>query len=338
MNDTEIKIIDGALGSLKNVTGLEGTWEEAALKGKDTGIDGKLYLKLDKGGEKFYVEVKSELRNHQLPQIWKQAEKWKPLMVVATQIFPQLKEELRRQGIAYLDGAGNIFLRTPAQFVWVEGHKLPERKEQPASRIFGKAGLKVMFLFLQHAEFVNATYREIAAAAGVSLGSLNPIFKGLQEEGYLLSLDGKRYILDQKKELFEKWVTAYGQVLKPSLYVGNFRFLKKEDFQNWGKIRLKDQDTQWGGEPAGAILTNYLQPEMLTLYTTESKQDLIRNYRLIPDQSGPVKAYQKFWANPEGDQDLVPPLLVYADLMGTGDRRCIETAQKIYDTKLRNNF
>ncbi|MBC3833208.1 hypothetical protein H8K33_16990 [Undibacterium amnicola] len=28
---------------------------------------------------------------------------------------------------------------------------------------------------------------------------------------------------------------------------------------------------------------------------------------------------------------MVPPLLVYADLMATGDARCIETAKMIYD-------
>ena len=35
---------------------------------------------------------------------------------------------------------------------------------------------------------------------------------------------------------------------------------------------------------------------------------------------------------------VVPPLLLYADLMNTNDRRCIETAQKIYDEFIQNNL
>ena len=51
-----------------------------------------------------------------------------------------------------------------------------------------------------------------------------------------------------------------------------------------------------------------------------------------------MKVYQKFWQDEEANHDTVPPLLVYVDLMNTGDRRCIETAQKIYDAQLQSYF
>jgi hypothetical protein len=44
-----------------------------------------------------------------------------------------------------------------------------------------------------------------------------------------------------------------------------------------------------------------------------------------------------FWGRAlrvEGRPDTVPPALVYADLLATGDARCIETAQMIYDDHL----
>ena len=58
-----------------------------------------------------------------------------------------------------------------------------------------------------------------------------------------------------------------------------------------------------------------------------------------------VKAYEKFWNNGDVNTNantvedvVVPPLLVYADLMNTNDRRCIETAQKIYDGFIQNKL
>src|SRR5690606_11319598 len=111
-----------------------------------------------------------------------------------------------------------------------------------------------------------------------------------------------------------------------------------DDFYNWKGIPLRNSKTYWGGEPAGALFTNYLRPEELTLYTAEERTDLIKNYRLVPDLNGNVKVYKKFWKYDEVNDNTVHPLLAYADLITKGDRRCTETAQKIYDEYLQNKL
>ena len=133
-------------------------------------------------------------------------------------------------------------------------------------------------------------------------------------------------------------MAAYAERLKPALKIGTFRFLKEEDFTNWKKLPIRNGKTWWGGEPAGDILTNYLRPAELTIYTTETRNDLIKNYKLIPDEKGNVKAYKKFWQQDEVNDNTVPPLLIYADLINTNDRRCMQTAQKIYDEFLQNKL
>jgi hypothetical protein len=51
---------------------------------------------------------------------------------------------------------------------------------------------------------------------------------------------------------------------------------------------------------------------------------------LRTDVNGNVEIYRRFWTF-DGDQaGLAPTPLVYADLMATGDGRCIETAKMIY--------
>lgn len=143
--------------------------------------------------------------------------------------------------------------------------------------------------------------------------------------------------MQNKKELLNKWIAAYEEKLKPSLEVGTFRFLNEEDFRNWKNLSLNPNKSWWGGEPAGDLLTNYLRPETLTIYTEETRNELIKNYRLIPDPKGNIRAYKKFWQI-DLDEKTAPPLLVYADLLSTNDSRCIETAQKIYDEYLQNKF
>lgn len=43
-----------------------------------------------------------------------------------------------------------------------------------------------------------------------------------------------------------------------------------------------------------------------------------------------MRVYQKFWTD-NSMSNIVPKLLIYADLMGSGDSRCLEAANKLYD-------
>jgi hypothetical protein len=185
---------------------------------------------------------------------------------------------------------------------------------------------------------VNQPYREIAKRTNVGLGNINNVMNGLKEQGYLLDLNKQEYKLTKKKDLLEKWMVAYAEKLKPNLLIGTFKFLKEEDFYNWKAIHLENQKTYWGGEPAGDFFTHHLRPGELTLYTTETKIELIKHYRLIPYENGNIKVYKKFWNYDEVNYNVVPPILAYADLANKDDKRCIETAQMIYDKLLRDNF
>lgn len=137
----------------------------------------------------------------------------------------------------------------------------------------------------------------------------------------------------------QKWIGAYEANLKPGLLIGKFRFVKEDDFLHWQKLQLQNDKTWWGGEPAGDILTNYLKPLELTLYTKENRNELIKKYRMVPDTNGNIKIYKAFWYQQnEKNEKTVHPLLVYADLINTGDQRCLETAQKIYEQYLQDKL
>jgi hypothetical protein len=330
----EERTIIEAIEQLKTTTGIKAHWRKTAPKE----LDGTMVFEFNGNQYVVYIEAKTGFRNYQLPMLMELKKKYQPLMIIAEHIFPKIKEELRTLGIGYLETNGNIFFKYENIFLWNDGQKRIEKHNTKLGRAFTKTGLKLLFHFLLNEDLVNKTYREIAIETGVGFGNINFIITDLKQQDYLIPLDKDNYKLINKKELLNKWMDGYEVKLKPDLLIGTFRFLKDQDFLNWKMLPIQKKKTWWGGEPAGDLLTKYLRPAELTLYTIEKRNELIKHYKLIPDEKGNVKVYQKFWQHDDGDKNVVPPLLAYADLMNTGDRRCIETAQKVYDGYLQDKF
>ena len=328
------KIVNTALENLAKYTGIKADWRGVA----PINVDGEVKFLFDKKRHKLYAVVKKELRNHQLQSIVALARKHKNhFILVAEKLFPKIKEALRQNEVAYLEANGNIWLKAGNTFLWIDTHKELAIEKEKINRAFTKTGLKVIFHLLLNEEHVNQTYRALAEITGVGLGNINYVINGLKESGHLVKLNRKQYKLVHKQELLEKWMNAYEERLKPTLFIGTFKFIKPQDFTNWKKMQFKNKNTIWGGEPAGDLLTNYLKPAELTIYTMETRAELIKNYRLVPDPNGNVKVYQKFW-DEHTTSNTAPPLLAYVDLMNTGDPRNIETANKIYTHGLQNTF
>lgn len=333
----ERQIIGMALENLERQTQIKGKWELLPEKK----VDGRIILNIGNQKEAFHIECKKELRTHQLQQLIDLNGQFNPVMLIAIHLFPKIKEELRKNNIAYLEANGNIFLKNKRAYVWIDVNEPLANKLDTGNRAFTKTGLKVVFQFLINETWIQKPYRETGAKLETGIGNITNIIKGLKKQGYLLPTKKNKYILHKKDELIDKWAKSYDVNLKPNILVGTFRFLNEETFTDWKEVNLRKGKTCWGGEPAADFLTNYLRPGELTLYTTETRNELIKNYKLIPDDKGNIKVFEKFWKDEntnlkvENKDNIAPPLLVYADLMNTNDRRCAETAQKIYEQYLQ---
>ena len=319
-------------------TGIKTRWLIWEPRGEDIGIDGQVELLIANEKIHLFAEVKNEVKNYQLEQILQLHKKNPDLIVIAKKIYPKIREALREQEIAYLEENGNFFFKKDPVYIWIDGKKELEFDKARTDRAFTRTGLKVIFEFLLDENLINAPYRDIARKTKAGLGNINYIMNGLKKEGFLLLMNKGNYRLLNKKQLLEKWIAAYPQKLKPVQAIGKFRFLKEKDFNAWKSLVIPPMKTWWGGEPAGDLLTAYLQPARLTLYTVEPREELIRRYRLIPDEDGRIEVYQRFWYTDQVNDNCVPPLLVYADLMNTGEARCLETAKKVYDDYLAKQF
>lgn len=332
MNETEI--VKQALTHLTEHTGLTGEW--LPLKNE---IDGVLHILLKNKKIRLTADVKRELREYHLQKLLEMKHKNDDLIVIAERIFPTLKAKLREYEIAYLDGAGNIFINTDENFIWLDGQKPIEAEKPITNRAFTKTGLKTVFYLLLHEDAINLPYRTLAAKTNVALGNIKNVIMGLREAGNILQINDKEMQLQNKKALLDRWITGYKETLKPTIHLGNFRFYNNSHFVDWKNLPIKPGETVWGGEPAAEIITNYLNPEILTIYTTKDKAKLIPQWKLVPDPNGNIRFYQKFWIDQEFDKlKYTPYLLTYADLILTDDPRCIETADMIYNQYLKNEF
>ncbi|MCP5498109.1 MAG: hypothetical protein H7A23_26430 [Leptospiraceae bacterium] len=264
-------------------------------------------------------------------------------LVVSGSISSSAKEILKQNNINYLDMAGNCFIKdNKGLYIQIEGKKRELLRSERKHKAFNKNGIKLIYALLLNENLVNGTYEEMAKAANISKSTVGTILKDLKEKGYLLQINENLKRLTEVPQLQEKWVHAFNEKLKPSLLRGKFRFLPKRE-SDWKSINL-GADTFWGGEPGANILTGFLSPGEWTIYSTVSKNELLKNLFLVPDpQYGNVSVYNVFWdLNNENfvnkENKIVNPLLIYADLLGTNHSRNFETAQKIYERELSTYF
>jgi hypothetical protein len=163
------------------------------------------------------------------------------------------------------------------------------------------------------------------------------VLADLQQTGHLL-VTAKRRRLNATKRLLDEWALAYARRMRAKNLLAMYTV---ENFATWQDWKLDPQEALWGGEPAANLLVRYLKPGVLTLYTQKLPPRLVVEQRIT--RAGPLARERlldmrkPFWGKAlrvEGRPDTVPPALVYADLLATGDARCMQTTHMVYDAHL----
>jgi hypothetical protein len=216
------------------------------------------------------------------------------------------------------------------------GQPRPAERREGNFRALNPAGLQIVFALACRPELLQTTYREIAARAGVALGTVGPVLKDLETRGHVRFRKGfDRKLLDPQR-MIEEWVTHYPVTLRPKLNPRRFQ----ADAERLHLTDLAPQNAYWGGEPAAEKLTQYLKPAQFTIYAREPIARLVAAARMRADATGNVEILDAFW-NFEADKDfsdVVPPMLAYADLLATHDGRNAEAARMIYEQRIAPAF
>jgi len=344
----EAAILDAAMTALRN-QGLDAevTARDVPLRATHRRVDALARLGVDGRTVEYLIEAKRRLTPATLGATLAQLDQLRahdnrPQVLVTDYVTPPLAEQLKVMNTQFADAAGNAYLRLPGMLVWVTGKK-PQGTVtgDRIPRAFQPTGIKLLFGLICQPELAAAPYREIADKTGTALGTINWVMRDLRELGFLTVLKRVRR-LHATKRMLDEWALAYARTLRPKLLIGRYRAPTLQDWQQW---QPEKEGALWGGEPAAALLTQYLRPGILTFYTKKIPGRMILDHKLTTATHQMTDDYiveirNKFWDFdvPMDKPHIVPPTLVYADLLATGDGRCIETARMVYDGHLARLF
>ncbi|MCL4376847.1 MAG: type IV toxin-antitoxin system AbiEi family antitoxin [Actinobacteria bacterium] len=336
MNNTEKNIITKAVTRFEEETGLK-------LTTYITDEKVELVLREKEYDLKFTVEVVPAVNKTKLGIIKNRLKGLESIPLLVTQIATNdITELLKNLDINFIDAAGNAYINVPPLYINIKGQKLTRLVETKRTvnnitvkdiGIFQPAGLQIIFALLCIPKLERNPYREVAEMANVALGTVHTTMKLLEKHGFLINDETQSKKLTNKKELLKEWILGYPEKIKSKYLVGKYKtenpeFVRTTDFKYFGALL--------GGETAAAQITNYLRPLIHTIYIGDKIGEFVLRNRLKKNLNGNVEIVKKFWdfTNDNEIKNIVPAILVYTDLITTGDPRNIETANIIYEREL----
>jgi hypothetical protein len=116
----------------------------------------------------------------------------------------------------------------------------------------------------------------------------------------------------------------------------------------WRNVDPQSEQCRFGGEVAAALVTGSLKPATVTLYCQQAMpRKWLIDARLRLDPNGEVEVLSApipfvtaaapvpVNGTPDVPPSVVHPVLIYADLIATGDSRNLETARMLREQYLR---
>lgn len=268
------------------------------------------------------------------------------LLLLAPWIRENGAQRLREAGLCYIDAAGNAHLEldAPRILVDVRGRR-PDRvpKAEPG-RLIEPTGLKVIHLLLTRKDAIRQTYRKIAAAAGVALGTVGVVLRELRTAGFVAAEGPDRWRLDRTADLVEHFVRGYALKLRPACLVGRYRHAEPDPMKRCETLtralearRIPHALT---GVRAAYEWNAHLRDETVALFAGDGAAEAWAAEPMLPDpERGNVVVLRHFGPavdDPDGGSGprLATKLLVYAELLHDGRPRELETAGMIFDRLL----
>jgi hypothetical protein len=249
----------------------------------------------------------------------------RPTLVFTTFVAPKTAETFRRAGVQYLDTAGNAWIMFGDVLVDVRGRPRPDRAARrprvAAGNLFSAGRAQVVLTLLAWPQLWDAPRRDVAHAAGVSLGQAHNALTLLAESGY-----GRDHVRPASADLLELWAAAFPTGLATRLTLATYR----GESETVRKVNPTDP-VFISGEGSAADM---LRPATLTLYVEELDPRLAIRNRWRTDGQPNVVVRRKFWHAPDSSDAPLTGLrnapwpLVYADMLASDDPRVRDGAKE----------
>ncbi len=295
------------------------------------------------------VEMTVDGNTHAWPLIWSSDGGVGDMMsrarpdafLIAERLTRAAADFVRRAGACFADADGTFYVRAPGVLVDIRGRRLSSREGKhsdgaasgghptpPSVNLMSAARAQVVFCVLEWPELLTASVRELAHSAGVSVGSAQGTLAELEDARHLTV--GRRQ-LTRRGELLDQWATAFATGLGRKLELGLFVGDPSPD--EW---LATDQAIDVSGE----YVAQGISGPGITLYVDalDARAVAASRWRRArsADEEANVVIRRRFWVPPGGRGDVAqrgisgaPDLLVYADLIASGDPRQREAARQM---------
>lgn len=249
-----------------------------------------------------------------------------PTLFATTYVSRRTAQALRKAGIQYIDAAGNAWIDFADLLLDVQGRprdEVPVARVPSTENLFSAGRSKVVIALLAWPQLWEAPRRDVASAAGVSLGTAQATMALLDEAGY-----GPGRSPGAARALLDLWSAAFPSGLARRLALAEYR---------GGIEHPRPVDTGQRMFRSGeSAVPDLLRPVRLTLYVDDLDPMLPVMNRWRSDGPPNITVRRAFWRPPAGleeaagldDPPVAPWPLVYADLMATDDPRVHAAAQE----------
>lgn len=155
----------------------------------------------------------------------------------------------------------------------------------------------------------------------------------LRREGLVHEVEGERRLAEPQRVL-DLWLKTYGTQVHPKILIGRYR--TQDDDPEGLEHRIEDTlgddvTWAWGGGAAAQRLTGYYRGPDTIVHLQEPSFDVPKRLRDLGADDGPLILMRA--PGPIAFEGVHPrtvnPLLVYTELLFTGDKRAREAAEEI---------
>ncbi|MEZ4317941.1 MAG: type IV toxin-antitoxin system AbiEi family antitoxin [Myxococcota bacterium] len=323
----EQEIVETALRSLGESTGLHGTFSRRSKPGRG---DGVLTLSRDETRRPFAVEVKSSIRRVHIPALLETlGSLGQPAVLLTRHVTAPLADELARHGINFVDTAGNAHIAHEGWFIFVKGRSAPG---EHAPTTLGASVWKVAYALLRDPHLRTAPIRRLAERAGVSPGGASIAIRALHDRGWVRNLGRERVVVRQEA-LWRAWEMGWIDRLAARLLVTRAVAPSHASVQDWRRwwTASPHPEVLVGGELGAQLLGTGIVAETATLHVERWDASMLARLRLVPATGGPFTVRQVF-GDLAGDPDapgVAHPMLVRADLLTILDERLDESRETL---------
>jgi hypothetical protein len=258
------------------------------------------------------------------------------LMVLARYISRSIGERLAEVGVNFLDEAGNMNIEAgPNYHTLVLGK--PEPKRPPEGKAIGPTTVRLLFALLADSQSAVWPVRKLAKFAGIGKTAAAEIRERLVREGVLQRGRNRELSIASPRELEDRCVAGYSQLLRPRLLIGRFRGPERDPAEQLSGLAtaFAKVGVRWAatGGPAAYELQRFYRGEELPLFVSAAGQELQRSARILPDRNGPIVLLRpagelSFWRT-DGSVPIAHPWLIYAELMNGSNPRALEAAEEL---------